>query len=129
MLAHRFSDLLTFKPSYPPMDGALHPGIVNSLAAVPAPYPNHPLPETHIIDYYPRFGFIPASRLGIRCECDGVPDEAFMILVLKDEALGGVSGVARYRPEFADVTRNRGLIPSCSACNQTLSKHIRSHLS
>jgi len=54
--------------------------------------------------YYPRFGFIPASRFGIRCACDGVPDEVFMILVLKDDVLAGISGVARYRPEFADVT-------------------------
>ena len=54
--------------------------------------------------YYPRFGFIPASRFGIRCEYDGVPDEAFMILVLNNDVLEGISGVARYRPEFADVT-------------------------
>jgi len=54
-------------------------------------------------EYYPRFGFVPASRFRIRCEYDGVPDEAFMILVLKDEALTGIFGVARYRPEFADV--------------------------
>lgn len=54
--------------------------------------------------YYPRFGFVPASRFWIRCEYDGVPDEAFMILVLKDDALEGISGVAKYRPEFADVT-------------------------
>jgi len=26
-----------------------------------------------------------------------------MILVLKDGALSGISGVARYRPEFAEV--------------------------
>jgi putative acetyltransferase len=54
--------------------------------------------------YYPTFGFVPASRFGIRCEYDGVPNEAFMILVLKDVALAGISGVARYRPEFAEVT-------------------------
>ena len=54
--------------------------------------------------YYPRFGFIPASRLGIRCEYDGVPDEAFMILGLNNDALEGISGVAKYRPEFTDVT-------------------------
>ena len=41
--------------------------------------------------YYPRFGFEPASRHGIRSEWK-VPDEAFMILVL---------GVARYWPEFS----------------------------
>ena len=55
-------------------------------------------------DYYPTFGFVPASRLGIRCEYDGVPDEAFMLLVLNNDALEGISGVAKYRPEFADVT-------------------------
>ena len=54
--------------------------------------------------YYPRFGFVSASRFGIRCEYDGVPDEVFMILVLKDDVLAEISGVARYRPEFADVT-------------------------
>jgi putative acetyltransferase len=54
--------------------------------------------------YYPQFGFVPASRFGIRCEYDGVPDEAFVIMVLKDDVLAGASGVARYRPEFADAT-------------------------
>jgi predicted N-acetyltransferase YhbS len=33
-----------------------------------------------------------------------VPDDAFMILVLKDDALAGISGVTKYRSEFADVT-------------------------
>lgn len=50
--------------------------------------------------YYPRFGFVPASRHGIRCAWDGVPDEAFMAIVLDERAMGGVSGTARYRPEF-----------------------------
>ncbi len=54
--------------------------------------------------YYPTFGFVPASPFGIRCEYDGVPDEAFMILVLKDDTMAGISGVAKYRPEFDDVT-------------------------
>jgi hypothetical protein len=39
----------------------------------------------------PTAGFVPASRFGILCEYDGVPDEAFMILVLKDDALAGFS--------------------------------------
>jgi putative acetyltransferase len=51
--------------------------------------------------YYPRFGFVPASRHGVTSEYDGVPDEAFMLLELADGALAGVTGVARYRPEFA----------------------------
>ena len=49
--------------------------------------------------YYPRFGFGPASRHGIRCKWD-VPDEAFMILVLDEEAMRDASGLARYRPEW-----------------------------
>jgi putative acetyltransferase len=53
-------------------------------------------------EYYPRFGFEPASRYGVRCEWE-VPDEAFMILVLDPSAIRGVSGLARYRPEFAEA--------------------------
>ena len=53
--------------------------------------------------YYPRFGFIPASQHGVRSEYEQVPDEAFMILVLNQRALEGVSGVAKYRPEFASA--------------------------
>jgi putative acetyltransferase len=50
--------------------------------------------------YYPRFGFVPASRYGIRSEYESVPDEAFMILLLDRAAPESVSGVAKYRPEF-----------------------------
>jgi putative acetyltransferase len=51
-------------------------------------------------EYYPRFGFERASMRGIRCQWDGVPDEAFMILVLDPSVMKGVSGVATYRDEF-----------------------------
>jgi putative acetyltransferase len=51
--------------------------------------------------YYLRFGFVPASRYGIKSEYENVPDEAFMILVLDQVVLKGVSGVAKYRPEFS----------------------------
>jgi putative acetyltransferase len=50
-------------------------------------------------EYYPRFGFVPASRYGVRCEWE-VPDEVFQILPLNAEQLQGISGVARYRSEF-----------------------------
>ena len=53
-------------------------------------------------DYYPRFGFEPATHFGIRSEWE-VPDEAFMILVLDDSELNGISGVAKYRAEFAEA--------------------------
>jgi putative acetyltransferase len=52
--------------------------------------------------YYPRFGFLPASRWGLTWEMD-VPDEAFMALELHPGALAGMRGVVRYRPEFAGV--------------------------
>lgn len=50
--------------------------------------------------YYPKFGFMPASRHGLTSQWSGVPDEAFMILVFKRGVLEGVRGVVRYREEF-----------------------------
>ncbi len=46
-------------------------------------------------EYYPRFGFKPASGHGLRCQWEGVPDEAFMVLIFDKEAMEGVSAVAR----------------------------------
>lgn len=54
-------------------------------------------------DYYPRFGFQPASRLKIRSQWDDVPDEAFMVLVMDDKAMQDVSGIARFREEFNEA--------------------------
>ena len=51
-------------------------------------------------EYYPRFGFVPASQHDLSCQWDGVPDEAFMVLVLDEDTMSSVSGVARYRGEF-----------------------------
>ena len=51
--------------------------------------------------YYGRFGFQPASRFHIACPFAGVADEAFMMLVLNQAPLRGVTGIARYRPEFS----------------------------
>lgn len=53
--------------------------------------------------YYPRFGFEPASRRGLASQWEGIPDEAFMVLVLDESGMAGASGVARYRTEFDDV--------------------------
>lgn len=50
--------------------------------------------------YYPRFGFVPASQHGLCCQWDGVPDEAFMVLVLDEDIMSGLSGIAKYRDEF-----------------------------
>lgn len=52
--------------------------------------------------FYPRFGFVPAVRLSIRCRWD-VPDDAFMILVLKESEMHGVKGIAEYKPEFREA--------------------------
>ena len=53
--------------------------------------------------YYPRFGFRPASEYGIKCEWD-VPDDVFMLLVLDQAKMEGVSGLAKYRHEFSSVS-------------------------
>lgn len=54
-------------------------------------------------NYYPRFGFRPASAHGIECEWE-VPDNEFMLLVLDQTKMQGVSGLAKYRHEFSSVT-------------------------
>ncbi|HEV7904323.1 MAG TPA: N-acetyltransferase [Pyrinomonadaceae bacterium] len=53
-------------------------------------------------EYYPRFGFVPASRLGLRSEYD-VPDEVFMATELVPGALDGVRGLVKYHPAFGRV--------------------------
>ncbi len=52
--------------------------------------------------YYPCFGFQPAHLFGIRCEFE-VPEEAFMVLPLREGELDGRGGFVRYLPEFRDV--------------------------
>jgi predicted N-acetyltransferase YhbS len=49
--------------------------------------------------YYPRFGFRPASKCGIKAPFD-VPDESFMALELKDGSLDGIAGTVVYNKEF-----------------------------
>ena len=53
-------------------------------------------------NYYPRFGFMPASCFNIRCEYD-VADEFFMAMELTRGGLKGKSGTIRYNPVFGDV--------------------------
>jgi len=60
-------------------------------------------------EYYPRFGFVPASSFGIRCEYDGVPDEAFMIVVLEEK--GGLAF-----PGSHDTGPNLPTSPESSDC-------------
>lgn len=55
-------------------------------------------------EYYPRFGFAPASRHGLSCQWDQVPDEAFTLLILDQSVMRGVAGTVRYRDEFSQAT-------------------------
>lgn len=50
-------------------------------------------------DYYPRFGFVPARERSIECEFE-VPDEAWMLLELREGALGGRKGTVKFQTEF-----------------------------
>lgn len=53
-------------------------------------------------DYYPRFGFEPASKYGLRCEW-AAPDPAFMVIELHPGALTNRAGLVKYQPEWSSV--------------------------
>lgn len=53
-------------------------------------------------EYYPRFGFTPASRFGLGCQYD-VPEDVFMVLELEQGTLNGKAGTIHYHPAFASV--------------------------
>jgi putative acetyltransferase len=50
-------------------------------------------------EFYPRFGFRPASTLALRCLYP-VPDDVFMALELQPESIAPGGGLVRYRAEF-----------------------------
>jgi putative acetyltransferase len=52
--------------------------------------------------YYARFGFVQASRFGIKCPFPA-PDEAFLAIELQPGAFAGCAGIARYGHEFDDL--------------------------
>jgi putative acetyltransferase len=51
-------------------------------------------------EYYPRFGFAPATRFGIRSEY-AVPDDVFMAMELQAGVLVGKTGLIKYHDAFA----------------------------
>jgi putative acetyltransferase len=51
-------------------------------------------------NFYPRFGFQPATTYGLTCEWD-VSAEAFMVNVLDPDVRSRLRGRAQYRPEFS----------------------------
>ena len=55
-------------------------------------------------EYYPKFGFVPASTKGLEYE-HAVPSDAFMVLELQPGALAQARGVVRYHPEFSARVR------------------------
>ncbi len=54
-------------------------------------------------EYYPRFGLERASAHGLRSQWEGIPDEAFMVVVFEAGAMPEGGGVARYRKEFDEA--------------------------
>ncbi|MDI6402372.1 N-acetyltransferase [Balneolaceae bacterium ANBcel3] len=54
-------------------------------------------------DYYPKFGFETASKYGIKCQWEGVPDEAFMIMIFNSDRMSTIHGVAKYRDEWNEA--------------------------
>src|ERR1041385_5772705 len=50
--------------------------------------------------YYSRFGFVPASKLGVTCEFE-VPADAFRVRVMSSGKVP--NGVLRYQPPFHHV--------------------------
>jgi putative acetyltransferase len=53
-------------------------------------------------EYYPRFGFVPASAYGISSTYE-VPDPVFMALELEPGALSDKAGQMRYHPAFDEL--------------------------
>jgi len=52
-------------------------------------------------DYYPRFGFGPASKYGCRCAWD-VPDDVFLARRFNNSLIA--PGLVRYHPSFGSTT-------------------------
>ena len=50
-------------------------------------------------DFYPRFGFVPSTQYSIISEYD-VPAEVFMVKELRQGALAGQTGIAKYHHLF-----------------------------
>lgn len=53
-------------------------------------------------NYYPRFGFVPSVKYGIKSEYE-VPDDVFMILELAPNTLKEHKGIIKYHEEFNNV--------------------------
>ena len=52
--------------------------------------------------YYPRFGFLPSVKFGIKSEYN-VPADVFMVKELREGALQGITGTIKYHQVFNEV--------------------------
>ncbi len=59
-------------------------------------------------EYYPRFGFVPASQYGLKSQWEGIPADVFMVRFLKKEKIGLATGIVRYQREFDTTTKQVG---------------------
>jgi len=53
-------------------------------------------------EYYPRFGYKPASTWGIKTHYELPSDDVFMAVELTEDALSNVSGMVIFPPEFGE---------------------------
>ena len=53
-------------------------------------------------EYFPKFGFVPSVKYGIKSEYDA-PDEAFMVFELKKNSLKDKSGIIKYHTAFDSI--------------------------
>ena len=53
-------------------------------------------------DYYPKFGFVPSVKYGIKTEYE-VPEDVFMVLEVKENSLKGKKGTIKYHEAFGSV--------------------------
>jgi predicted N-acetyltransferase YhbS len=53
-------------------------------------------------EYYPRFGYKPASNWGIKTQIPLPSDDVFMAVELTENGLNGISGMAVFPPEFGE---------------------------
>ncbi len=48
-------------------------------------------------EYYPKFGFVPGERHGLRCQWPTVSGPSFMVKILDEHVMQNVTGTASYR--------------------------------
>jgi len=57
-------------------------------------------------EYYPRFGYKPASSFGIKTRIPLPSDDVFMAVEITEGGLKGVSGMVVFPAEFSQETEN-----------------------